>query len=105
MTVQVLADAICHTFIKWADISVLLLDECHNAVGNHAMSTLMESYRRMTSSKFTKSTTLPRIIGLSATIVIGSPKSPKEVSDGIRIAEEKFCAKAMTYHDYMEVMK
>ncbi|XP_036447793.1 probable ATP-dependent RNA helicase DDX58 [Colossoma macropomum] len=61
--------------------SLLLLDECHNTTGKHPYNNIMNRYLDI---KLTGSThTLPQIVGLTASVGIGSFKNQQEAEINI----------------------
>lgn len=70
MVAQIFSDALYHDNIKLKDINILVCDECHHATKNHPMK---EIFRKYTEIKVSGSEDLPRILGLTACIVQGSP--------------------------------
>lgn len=46
---------------------------------------------------------LPRVVGLSATIVVGN-STVQQIEGDIKEIEERFCSKALTFHNYSEVL-
>lgn len=46
----------------------------------------------------------PRVLGLTATIIKGKGNLG-EIPTEVREVEETMCAKAVTYHDYEEVLR
>lgn len=104
MTDQILRHAIERGHIRWEKLSLIILDECHNATKNHPMASLMGGYGKEFRENKVPGVNLPRVIGLSATIVIGNSKVEK-ISEEIIDMERKLCCKAITYHDYEAVLK
>ena len=47
---------------------------------------------------------LPRVLGLTATIIMGKG-DVDNVGNEVKLAEDRLCAKAVTYYRYEEVMK
>ncbi|WOK91953.1 endoribonuclease [Canna indica] len=66
MTPQILLDNLRHTFFKLSDIKLLVFDECHHARGRTPYACIMtEFYHHHLSF----SDELPRILGMTATLV------------------------------------
>ncbi|RWR74360.1 endoribonuclease Dicer 2 isoform X1 [Cinnamomum micranthum f. kanehirae] len=70
MTPQILLDNLRHCFFKLEKIKLLIFDECHHASGKHPYACIMkEFYHRQLLAN---STQLPRIFGMTASLVKGS---------------------------------
>ena len=67
-TYQIYADALRHGFVKLSDASLLVFDEAHHCNGNEAPNRIMQDFYHV--QKKENSTTLPAILGLSASPVI-----------------------------------
>jgi endoribonuclease Dicer len=104
MTDQILRQAVERAHIKWENMSLLILDECHNATKNHPMAMLMGFYKDAIKQGKIPGETLPRVLGLSATIIIGNSDEGK-ISQEIKEIQERLMSKAITYRDYGEVLK
>ncbi|ODN02769.1 Endoribonuclease Dicer 3, partial [Orchesella cincta] len=101
MSTQILVDAITKGFVRWTQIALVILDECHHAQKNHPMASLMKGYaeKRESCPK-----DVPKVLGLTATIIIGKSKVadiPKEIKD----IEKLLCCKAVTHRNYEEVLR
>ncbi|XP_021945451.1 endoribonuclease Dicer [Folsomia candida] len=105
MTDQILRQAVERGHVRWEKVSLLVLDECHNATKNHPMASLMGFYKKEYNNGKRPGTDLPRVIGLSATIVVGNRYEVDKISDDISEIESKLCSKAITYHDYKAVLR
>jgi len=67
-TFQIYADALRHGFAKLSDASILVFDEAHHCSGNEPANRIMQDFYHVQKKK--NSTTLPAILGLSASPVI-----------------------------------
>jgi len=67
-TFQIYADALRHGFVKLSDASLLVFDEAHHCNGNEPANRIMQDFYHV--QKKENSTTLPAILGLSASPVI-----------------------------------
>ncbi|KZV28338.1 endoribonuclease Dicer3a [Dorcoceras hygrometricum] len=68
MTPQILLDCLRKSFFKFESVSLVLLDECHRATGNHPYAKIMKDF-------YHNSTNRPMIFGMTA-----SPVARKGVS-------------------------
>lgn len=68
MTSQIFLNLFSKAFLNTSDIQLIIFDECHSAVDNHAMREIMQY---ITNQKYLGT---PRILGLSATILNGNIK-------------------------------
>eukprot|EP00930_Biecheleria_cincta_P041829 TRINITY_DN28740_c0_g1_i1.p1 TRINITY_DN28740_c0_g1~~TRINITY_DN28740_c0_g1_i1.p1 ORF type:complete len:731 (+),score=132.28 TRINITY_DN28740_c0_g1_i1:41-2233(+) len=71
-TPEIFRRALEKGFLQQNDISLLILDECHNAVGNSPMARIMKE-------NLSKSQTDVRILGLTASFVSGAVKKSSDV--------------------------
>lgn len=102
VSTQIVLDAITKGFIKWDQIALLILDECHHAQKNHPMACLMRIYgERLLLQGFSE---VPKVLGLTATIIKGQSKTEKIPTDVSEI-EKLLCCKAVTHRNYEEVLK
>nr|XP_043620815.1 endoribonuclease Dicer homolog 3a [Erigeron canadensis] len=62
MTPQILLDALRNAFINFEMISLLIIDECHRASGNHPYASIMKEF-------YLKAANKPKIFGMTATPV------------------------------------
>ena len=67
MTAQILVNMLDHGYIKMSNINLILMDECHNASGNHPYAQVMEVFHLPCHEK-------PHIMGLTASIINKKPK-------------------------------
>ncbi|XP_059384553.1 antiviral innate immune response receptor RIG-I-like isoform X2 [Carassius carassius] len=82
MTAQILVNALQSPELLSLEIlSLILFDECHNTTGKHPYNNIMTRYL---DTKLTSSThTLPQIVGLTASVGIGSFKSRQDAENNI----------------------
>lgn len=69
MTADILKDLLLKKYISLSDLALLILDECHHAVSDHPMRQIMKLFEDCPKSQ------QPRVIGLTATLLNGTPKS------------------------------
>jgi len=105
MTDAILKKALENCTVRFEQMSLLVIDECHNAVGNHSMAHIMSYYSKEAVADTTRiNSTLPRILGLTATIIKANSNRMLIFDDVMRI-QHLFHAKAITYSNYTEVLK
>ncbi|XP_059397279.1 probable ATP-dependent RNA helicase DDX58 [Carassius carassius] len=82
MTAQILVNALQSAEVPSLEIlSLILFDECHNTTGKHPYNNIMTRYL---DTKLTSSThSLPLIVGLTASVGIGSFKNGLEAENNI----------------------
>ncbi|KAF4096228.1 probable ATP-dependent RNA helicase DDX58 [Onychostoma macrolepis] len=82
MTAQILVNALQSGEVPSLEmLSLILFDECHNTTGKHPYNNIMTRYL---DTKLTSSThSLPQIVGLTASVGIGSFKSSLEAENNI----------------------
>ncbi|KAK9954750.1 hypothetical protein ABG768_016796 [Culter alburnus] len=82
MTAQILVNALQSGEVPSLEVlSLILLDECHNTTGKHPYNNIMTRYL---DTKLTSSThSLPQIVGLTASVGIGSFKNRPEAENNI----------------------
>ncbi|KAL4618201.1 putative ATP-dependent RNA helicase DDX58 isoform X1 [Arapaima gigas] len=82
LTPQILLNALKNGDIPSLSIFTLLIfDECHNTTGKHPYNVLMASY--LDSKLDKKQEPLPQIVGLTASVGIGTFKDQQEAEDNI----------------------
>ncbi|KAL1249248.1 hypothetical protein QQF64_020253, partial [Cirrhinus molitorella] len=82
MTAQILVNALQNAELPSLEILTLILfDECHNTTGKHPYNNIMTSYLDRKLSSGTHS--LPQIVGLTASVGIGSFKNRLEAENNI----------------------
>ncbi|XP_074345959.1 endoribonuclease Dicer homolog 3a-like isoform X1 [Apium graveolens] len=79
MTPQILLDALRKAFLKFEIICLLVLDECHHAIGNHPYARLMKEFYHNSEDK-------PKVFGMTASPVI--KKGVSSVNDSDRQISE-----------------
>lgn len=105
MTDQILRVAVERGHIPWGDISLLILDECHNATKKHPMASLMSNYREAMEHGLIPGVDLPRVLGLSATLINTVRTDVKRIPEDIKTIERNLCSRAITHHNYEEVLR
>uniref|UniRef100_A0A673GRS2 RNA helicase n=1 Tax=Sinocyclocheilus rhinocerous TaxID=307959 RepID=A0A673GRS2_9TELE len=82
MTAQILVNALQSSEVPSLEIlSLILFDECHNTTGKHPYNNIMTRYL---DTKLNSSThSLPQIVGLTASVGIGSFKNELEAENNI----------------------
>ena len=93
MTSQILVNLLNSAHLRFAHVSLLVLDECHHAVGNHPYRQLMTHYGNSTET---------RIIGLTASIVTKKCK-PDRVSHELKRLESTLQCQCVTASDLTSV--
>ncbi|PSS19311.1 Endoribonuclease Dicer 3a like [Actinidia chinensis var. chinensis] len=63
MTPQILLDALRKAFLSFEMLSLMIVDECHRATGNHPYTKIMQDFYHKSRSK-------PKIFGMTASPVI-----------------------------------
>ncbi|XP_050348802.1 endoribonuclease Dicer [Nymphalis io] len=96
MTSQILSDMLTHRYVSIADINLLIFDECHHAVDDHPMRTVMKHFEDVPKNKH------PRVLGLTATLLNSNVKLNK-VEETLRKLEATFQATIATVNDMGEV--
>ncbi|KAK7132848.1 hypothetical protein R3I93_019176 [Phoxinus phoxinus] len=82
LTAQILVNALHSGEVPSLDLlSLILLDECHNTTGKHPYNNIMNRYLDTKLSSSTHS--LPQIVGLTASVGIGSFKDRTEAENNI----------------------
>ncbi|PFX27173.1 Endoribonuclease Dicer [Stylophora pistillata] len=74
MTAQVFLNLLSAGFTKLSQVNLLIFDECHHARKNHPYAQIMEFFNRSKQLKPTEVTPLPKIMGLTASVVNGKVK-------------------------------
>ncbi|XP_066584904.1 endoribonuclease Dcr-2 isoform X2 [Prorops nasuta] len=89
LTAQILLDMIVHGYFHLERINLLIFDECHRAVNDHPMRSIMQLFEKCTKTE------RPRVLALSATLLNKNVK-PSKVDVEIRELETTFHAKIAT---------
>lgn len=58
MTSQILNDMLTHKYISVEEISLIIFDECHHAVDDHPMRSIMKHFEKIPKNN------QPRILGM-----------------------------------------
>lgn len=93
-TCQIVLDVIKHGFISISQLNIIVFDECHNATRNHPMTQLMAAYNRLLSGG-TAADQLPRIVGMSGTLLGNQVRSLTVLPELLRL-EHQFHATITT---------
>ncbi|KAJ3678564.1 hypothetical protein LUZ60_002367 [Juncus effusus] len=97
MTPQILLDALRKAFITLEPIRLMILDECHNATGNHPYTRIMKEFYHSTIRK-------PSIFGMTASPVIRKGvASSLDCEDQLKELESLLDAKICTLTDRSEL--
>uniref|UniRef100_A0A8C3RXJ2 RNA helicase n=1 Tax=Chelydra serpentina TaxID=8475 RepID=A0A8C3RXJ2_CHESE len=82
LTPQILVNDLKNgTVPSLAIFTLIIFDECHNTTGNHPYNVLMTSYLNLKFDSAAKQ--LPQIVGLTASVGVGSAKTPEETLEYI----------------------
>lgn len=90
---QVLLDALSRGYIRIPNLALIIIDECHHAVKNHCYSKIMRDWYHKAKEDLEE---LPKILGLSASIVVKSVnedefKAEKAKLEAVLDAEVETC--------------
>ncbi|GMN63272.1 hypothetical protein TIFTF001_032343 [Ficus carica] len=97
MTPQVLLDALRRAYFNLEAVGLLVIDECHRAIGNHPYTKIMKEFYHKCSSK-------PKIFGMTASPVVGKGVSTtSECEDQILKLESIFDSQVYTIEDKTEM--
>ncbi|KAF6212356.1 hypothetical protein GE061_012878 [Apolygus lucorum] len=97
MTAQIFLNLVLHAVLKFSEVNLLIMDECHHARNNHAMAQIMNLYKDFPGEK-------PHILGLTATLLNANCK-PHQIDTEIRDLENALCATILTPSDEKVVQK
>ncbi|CAM2114646.1 unnamed protein product [Caretta caretta] len=82
LTPQILVNSLKEgTVSSLAIFTLIIFDECHNTIGNHPYNVLMTSYLNLKFDSAAKQ--LPQIVGLTASVGVGSAKTLEETKEYI----------------------
>ncbi|XP_023297775.2 endoribonuclease dcr-1 [Lucilia cuprina] len=95
-TAQIFLDIVNQNLIKITDLSIVIIDECHHATGNHPMHEFLSAFQYCDQSK------LPRVIGLTGVIIKGNKLG--QVIQELNKLEATFRGNIVTIQD-LEQMK
>uniref|UniRef100_A0A182MYJ8 ribonuclease III n=1 Tax=Anopheles dirus TaxID=7168 RepID=A0A182MYJ8_9DIPT len=95
-TSQILLDVLRHGYITAANINLVVFDECHRAVGQHPMHSIMKEIVTAPAKD------RPRVIGLSGTLLFKELKMPQQVPEELERLENTFSATIATVANYEE---
>lgn len=65
-TAQIFVDIVNQNLIKITDLSIVIIDECHHATGNHPMHEFLGIFQRHPQNQ------LPRVVGLTGVLIKGN---------------------------------
>uniref|UniRef100_A0A0D9VVX7 Uncharacterized protein n=1 Tax=Leersia perrieri TaxID=77586 RepID=A0A0D9VVX7_9ORYZ len=95
MTPQILLDNLRHSFFRLQDIALLIFDECHHAKGNSPYACIFkEFYHPQLNSSASDS--LPRIFGMSASLIYSKGLDRQSYSKQISDIENLMNSKVYT---------
>uniref|UniRef100_A0A0K8S5D2 Uncharacterized protein n=1 Tax=Lygus hesperus TaxID=30085 RepID=A0A0K8S5D2_LYGHE len=97
MTAQIFLNLVLHAVLRFSDVNLLIMDECHHARNNHAMAQIMSLYKECSGER-------PHILGLTATLLNANCK-PHQIDNEIRDLEIALSAKILTPSDEKVVQK
>ncbi|KAK0080172.1 hypothetical protein PV326_008304 [Microctonus aethiopoides] len=89
MTSQILLDLLNHGYLPLTRINLIIFDECHHAVGDHPMRSIMKRFEDCPVEL------QPKVLGTSATLLNSNVKLEK-VEENVRDLEITFHAKVIT---------
>jgi ERCC4-related helicase len=81
-THQVLLDALTHAFVQMTNIALLIFDEAHHCVKNHAANKIMKHFYHPMRQETPQE--VPGVLGLTASPVVG--KKPEGLKYAIKCA-------------------
>ncbi|KAH8277764.1 hypothetical protein KR018_005614, partial [Drosophila ironensis] len=95
-TAQVMVDMLSQRYLKLSSVSIVIIDECHHATGNHPFREFMRLFTCVEGN-----TPLPRVVGLTGVLIKGSDL--KQVSLKLRNLETTFRGNIVTVSDSKEM--
>ena len=93
MTAQIFLDLLLHGYISLSQVNLLIFDECHHAKKNDPYRQIMQCF-----NGYPKHMTLPKVMGLTASIVNGKVK-PYKIESEIRELERTLRSTCETSQD------
>lgn len=97
MTSQILLDMLAHSYIRLSDINLIIFDECHHAIDDHPMRSIMKYFESCSVND------QPRVLGLTATL-LNSNVSISQVQSTLKDLETTFHATIATVNELGEVL-
>ncbi|XP_068243252.1 endoribonuclease Dicer-like isoform X2 [Palaemon carinicauda] len=101
VTAQIFLELILHARLPLRKVNLLIMDECHHAVGSHPMREIMRQYDSLKRSDTDK---CPRVLGLTAS-VINKKCNKDDVSRNMHELEKTMDSALVTSVDQEEVRK
>lgn len=92
MTAQIFLDLLNHAYIKLTQVNLLIFDECHHAKKEHQYRQITQAFKEYHKDD------LPKIIGLTASVVNGKVK-PRSLESEIKELERTLRATCETSQD------
>ena len=90
-----------HGFFTMERVNLLILDECHHAIGKSSYKQIMTRY----AERKERGDPVPRILGLSASIVVKKPKDREKFKEEKARLEQTLDAKVVTTEDLADLLK
>ncbi|KAK3907436.1 Endoribonuclease Dicer [Frankliniella fusca] len=94
MTAEILNQLLLKKYISLSNIALMILDECHHAVEDHPMRQIMRLFIDCDPKD------QPKVIGLTATLLNGTPKSLPRVTDDVKKLEVTLHSTVATVDDW-----
>lgn len=98
MTAEIFRIIVDHAFISLNKIRLIIFDECHRAQGDHPYSQAMKCFTSMEEKE------LPRIFGLSASLINGKCK-PSQLEKQLKDLEKTLRSSITTASDVIDLQK
>lgn len=92
MTAQIFLDLLNHAYIKLSQVNLLIFDECHHAKKEHPYRQITQAFKEYSKND------LPKILGLTASVVNGKVK-PRSLHSEIKELERNLRATCETSQD------
>ncbi|XP_035677529.1 endoribonuclease Dicer-like [Branchiostoma floridae] len=96
MTAQIFLDILQHGFLPLSKVNLLIIDECHHAVGHHPYREIMKTFDTCQVQDY------PRVLGLTASILQGKC-APDSLFQRVRNLEVTLRSSAETATDLVGV--